>query len=126
MSLERVRKFVEKGLQLYEEARKDLEISCFNKTVSATYFAVEALANAVFYVKRQKVRGFRGRINLISNILGKELGEKVEELHRTRNDADHYEVLMARKDAEQALKIADEIINRIINYLKSKLPEAFS
>ena len=50
----------------------------------------------------------------------------MEELHRMRNDADHYEVLMTRKDAEQTLKIADEIIKRIINYLKSKLPEAFS
>jgi len=125
MSLAKVKKLIRKGFQLYEEAERDLEIYCFNKAVSAAYFAVEAFANAIFYIKKQKVRGFRGRINLIRNIFGEELGEKMEKLHEKRNNADHYEALMTREDAKYALKIADELIRKIIHYLKNIIPEAF-
>jgi len=41
------REYLEKSIVLIEEARKDLEIGCYNKAISASWFAIEILLRAL-------------------------------------------------------------------------------
>ena len=125
MYLERIREFIKKGEVLFEEARRDLEIGCYNKAVSAAYFSVEAFANVLLFIKRQKTRGFRSRVNVIRSLLGEEVGEIMENLHRKRSEADHYEKIMTREDAEEAIKVSRKLINKIKEYLQKIEPDIF-
>ncbi|MGQ4892003.1 MAG: HEPN domain-containing protein [Candidatus Njordarchaeia archaeon] len=125
MYLEKIRRFIRKGEVLFDEASKDLEIGCYNKAVSAAYFSVEAFANALFFIKRQKTKGFRGRVNVIKSLLGDDVGEIMENLHMKRNEADHYEKIMAKEDAEEAIKASKRLINMIKGYLQNVEPDIF-
>jgi len=52
MSLVRVKQLIKKGLVLLEEAKKDLQIHCYNKAVSAAYFAVENFSQIMKTIPR--------------------------------------------------------------------------
>ncbi|MGQ4895110.1 MAG: hypothetical protein ACP6IQ_10860 [Candidatus Njordarchaeia archaeon] len=47
-------KFYKKAKILKQEAQIDLRYGAYNKTISASYFVVEAIANAIFSLKKQK------------------------------------------------------------------------
>ena len=49
---------MKKGDSLLKEANIDIINNCFNKAVSAYYFAVEAYANAIFLVKKAENKRF--------------------------------------------------------------------
>jgi len=123
VSSERIKAFIKKGFKLFEESVTDFENKCYNKAVSGSYFAVEAFANALFYYKRQKIKGFRGRLNLIRNLISDDVAEKVESLHNLRVRADHYETLMTKNDAKRALECAKELMEVFILYFKEELPD---
>ncbi len=119
----KIRRYIRKGKILLQEARKDLEIGNYNKCVSAAYFAVEAFANALFLIKKQKTRGYRGRIALVRSFIGDKYAEMMEVLHDMRSDADHRDKLMTRSDAEYAIKTAEELINALVKKLKEFVPD---
>ena len=108
-----VSKFVRKSKVLYSEALDDLERGNFNKAVSGFYFSVEALANAIVYKYRQRVRGFMGRVNIISKLVSKDVGKKMLYLYELRVLADHKETLLVESDAREAEKIANYLINEL-------------
>ena len=120
---DRIERYIRKGRVLLEEARKDLEIGNYNKCVSAAYFAVEAFANALFLIKKQKTRGYRGRISLVKSFIGEKYAEMMEVLHDMRSDADHRDKLMTRSDAEHAIRIAEKLINALVKKLKEFVPD---
>ena len=120
---DKIRRYIRKGKILLQEARKDLEIGNYNKCVSAAYFAVEAFANALFLIKKQKTRGYRGRIALVRSFIGDKYAEMMEVLHDMRSDADHRDKLMTRSDAEYAIKTAEELINALVKKLKEFVPD---
>jgi len=49
--------FYKKALILLFEGKKDLDVGCYNKTISTFYFAVDAIVNVIFAIKKQKTRG---------------------------------------------------------------------
>ncbi len=77
-------KFFEKAKILRKEATIDLEHGAYNKAISASYFMVESIANAIFAYKKQKTRGFAGRANLIREILGINAYKLFLKLHEYR------------------------------------------
>ena len=105
--------FYKKALVLLSEGEKDLEIGCYNKAVSAFYFAVEAMANVLFAIKKQKTRGFGGRLSIIRNIFGKEISTEIKKLHELREKADHREIIFNKRVAQEAADKAKELFEKI-------------
>ena len=104
---------------LLEEAEKDFSMNLMNKAVSAYYFAIEALANAIASLLGQKTRGYMGRINLIKNLLGVKIANEMSILHQWRNIADHKEDLVSQ---ELAGKVREKAKN-LYEILKAKYLE---
>jgi len=118
--MSKILSFMKKGDSLLKEANIDIINNCFNKAVSAYYFAVEAYANAIFLVKKQKTRGFRSRVAIIRNIFGDETMRKFEKLHDLRRKADHEEHIMNKENANEAKNLSKELINKFRRYLQKQ------
>ena len=76
-----------KSLVLFEEALKDLEVGCYNKAVSSSYFAVRLMAEVLLEdlktTKDDKIA------NAVGRILGREVKEEIMWLFEERKKADH-------------------------------------
>lgn len=49
-----LKKYIKKGEKPLHEAKKDLQIGCYNRATCASYFAVEAYANILFLINDRK------------------------------------------------------------------------
>ncbi len=108
----------EKARILMNEALRDLECGCYNKAVSAAYFAVRLLAES-------KLMGLRTRKDdKIANALYRlllRLGEEEAEwirrsfmkLFEARKMADHTSVSFNREEAKSLVRLAMELVERI-------------
>jgi len=94
---------------------------CFNKAISAYYFATEAYANAIFLMKMQKTRGFRSRIAIIRNILGDSIARDFEKLHDYRRRADHESSIMKKEQAIEARNLSVKLIEHFRSYLSKEI-----
>jgi len=102
-------KFYEKAKILRDELFIDFKYGAYNKAVSCSYFMVEALANAIFSIKKHKTRGFSGRANLVRALFGINAYKDFLRLHELREKADHREVLFGEYDAKDAIEIAENL-----------------
>jgi len=111
-------RYVRKAEELFREAKKDLDIGCFNKAVSTFYFSIESLANAILFKYGQRVRGFRGRINTIAILVSKKVAKDMLYLYELRVLADHKEDLMSKEMAYGAFKIAEKLYSELKRFLE--------
>ncbi len=116
--------YLKKARVMLNEAEKDLGNGCYNKAVSASWFAVEALLRAIVLRKGKPVPERPNRlISLIHRIIRLEHPDKkhlipiISSLYEKRKRADHREVILdlthAIKSLSQARKIYDELISTI-------------
>ncbi|RDD53667.1 MAG: HEPN domain-containing protein [Candidatus Korarchaeota archaeon NZ13-K] len=102
---------VRKSEVLFEEARKDLEVGCYNKAVSAAYFSVRLMAEALIgdirTTKDDKIANALGRL------LGRDARERMMWLFGERKRADHRVHLFDESTATQVLEVARELLERM-------------
>lgn len=114
-------KFYEKAKILKQELLIDFKYNAYNKTISTAYFMIEALANALFALKKQKTRGFSGRANLVRELFGIEIYKQFLKLHEFREKADHREVIFNECKAKEIFnaslkmfKVFEEALRQLI------------
>jgi uncharacterized protein (UPF0332 family) len=105
---------------LINEAEVDLKERCFNKAVSASYFAVrmeiEVLANKLrLTVPRRDDK----LINILKYLGMDELAEEAFYLYQRRKDADYGEIEIDEATATYCLNIAKKIIEKLREFLDS-------
>lgn len=119
--------YLKKAKILLEEARKDLINGCYNKAVSASWFAVENLLRALL------LRGGKippERPNKLISIIHKMLYEKypdkrylipeISSLYEKRKRADHRDTFFDHSQADRAFSQAIEIFKGIEEILFSR------
>ena len=97
----RYQQYLKKAKILIDEAEKDLSIGCFNKSVSASWFAVEALLRAIVLFKRKPMPERPNKlISQIHRMIHtdyphlKYLVPKICSLYEHRKRADHHEITL--------------------------------
>ncbi len=116
-------KYYEKAKVLKRELFIDFEHGAYNKAISGAYFMVEALANAIFALKKQKTRGFSGRANLIRELFGVKMYKNFLKLHELREKADHRERIFTKQDAKEAVDISlkmFEVLETVFHQLMTR------
>ncbi len=107
---------VRKSEVLFEEARKDLEMGCYNKAVSAAYFSVRLMAEALIgdirTTKDDKVANALGRL------LGRDARESMMWLFGERKRADHRPYFFDESTATLAIEVAKELLERMKGKMK--------
>ena len=103
--------------KLLEEAVKDLEIGCYNKAASASYFAARILAEEILKTLKEPIP--RRDDKLINSIRNKGLINEaiiLGILYQYRKRADH-QASIEREEAEIAVRKSIEIIESMEKYL---------
>ncbi len=101
-----------KALRMLEAARRDLEMGLSEKAASAAYFAAEAALNSVSVERQGSVPvGFRSRLRLVERWFGAKARGRYALLHHLRVRADHGRAKLPRKEAREALELAEEIVS---------------
>lgn len=109
----------EKSRRLEDEALEDLGIGCYDKAVSAAYFAVRLAAES-------KLRGLKTRrddkiANALARVLSRTLGDEGAErvrreylaLFEARKLADHRPYQFSREEAEDVVSRARKLLRVI-------------
>ncbi len=116
--------YLRKAKIMLKEAEEDLNIGCYNKAVSASWFAVESLLRAIVLKKRKPMPERPNKlISLIHRLLytehpdKKHLAHIISSLYEKRKRADHRETLFNRIHAMKSLSQAESIYNELINIL---------
>lgn len=110
-----------KSDELMMESLRDLEVGCYNKAVSASYFSVRLAAESV--LKGLTTRKDDKIANALRTILSVKLGrERAEEfrsaymsLFEARKIADHRPQSFQREEAEYYVKLAEELRDMIFS-----------
>lgn len=112
---------VEKSATLMREARKDLEVGCYNKAVSAAYFAVRMAVEkyleslgATFSKKDDKLA------NTMQSIGHGDVAYAMRVLFQARKRADHGDKFFTLKEAEELMEIAASAWKKVIEALEEK------
>ncbi|GEM_PF-3251003 len=120
MSLRRARSprsFAEKSRLLLRQAELDLSHECFEKSASASYFAVENALNALSLARQGSLpKGYRSRLALMGRWFPDEAPE-FDRMHRLRVKADHWDDLIPEEDARKQLESARRLVKRILSQL---------
>ncbi len=106
---------------LWDEALKDLDVGCYNKAVSASYFSVRLAAESV--LKGLKTSKDDKIANALERVLSKKLGkERAKEmrdrymgLYAARKLADHRAFSFDRELASSYVKMAKELRKVILS-----------
>ncbi len=106
---------------LWDEALKDLDVGCYNKAVSASYFSVRLAAESV--LKGLKTSKDDKIANALERVLSKKLGEKEAKevknrymgLYAARKLADHRAFSFNRELASSYVEIAGELRKVILS-----------
>ncbi len=108
---------LEKAKALMDQAFKDLEMGCYDKAVSAAYFAVRMVAS---HLTRSRARRDDKVANALANFLGDEGKIKMMALYEMRKRADYREKFTSEGEAKIVLKEANDLFNLIIEEIKHK------
>nr|MDO8081766.1 HEPN domain-containing protein [Candidatus Freyarchaeota archaeon] len=107
-------KLREKALLILKEAQKDSEIKCYNKAVSAAYFATR-MATESFLANR--IQNLPRRDDKLANVLRNlgfaPLADKLLLLYEQRKKADYGERIMNKKDSEDAILYAETLLTKL-------------
>jgi hypothetical protein len=99
---------------LINEVEIDLRNRCFNKAVSASYFAVRKEIELLATKLKSSIPRRDDKLINILKYLGKsELAEEVLYLYEKRKDADYSEIEIDEKTAYNCLNIAKRLIGEI-------------
>jgi len=114
MSLERSRR-------LLEEAAKDLEVECYDKAASASYFALRRASEVLLSMFGEGIPRRDDKLaNAIENKGLVEVAETLRILYQYRKEADYGDGV-SREEAEISIRRAKEaleIIERVIESMK--------
>lgn len=109
--------YFRKSSVLLEEAEKDLTSGCYNKTISASWFAVEVFLRGLLLALGMPVPA---RPNKLISVIHKLIGERLPQylwvcrllskLYDRRRRADHREVLFDETVAENTLREAKRVL----------------
>jgi len=110
--------FARKSEILLRQAEVDLEHGCYEKCVSACYFAAECALNAFSLMKQGNLpRGYRSRLALIGRWFPHLLRD-YDSLHRIRVRADHWDDLIEEEEARKSLESSRRLVKEILDALK--------
>jgi len=112
---------VAKSRVLMGEARKDVEIGCYGKAVSAAYFALRMAVErylerlgAPFSKKDDKLANTMRSLGL------KEVSYAMRVLFQARKRADHGSKFFTRREAEELVAMAEEAWRRVLEALRER------
>ena len=101
----------EKAKELFKQASRDLEISCFDKVVSAAYFSARMFAEVFLAGRKLKIPR---RDDKLANLLRRqgftEEAEILLQLYVWRKESDYGPILTEEERATKALDLARKII----------------
>ncbi len=109
-----------KASVLLSEAVRDKEIKCYNKSVSALWFAIENILKAILLRKKgsypRKVGVMIARIaELIDSVHGgKIIVRYVRELYNDRKNVDHSVILMSESRCEEDFRKGRFVVNFLV------------
>ncbi len=119
------RDYLRKAEILLDEAEKDLTFGCFNKAVSAYWFAIEALIRSILLKHRRRIYEREGR--LISEFRKFLLEVKPEyvvlindinSIYAMRKIADHKSKIIEKERAKKISTKAKYIFSRLLLLVK--------
>ena len=118
-------KYLKKSDMLLREAKKDLEMNCYNKAISASWFAIETILRAVIiFLGKPMLEKSGALIGQIQRIFRKKFPQytsllpKIHSIYEKRKRADHREVLFGEKEASSVVKETEIIVSNIKEILK--------
>ncbi|MEZ0290677.1 MAG: HEPN domain-containing protein [Sulfolobales archaeon] len=106
--------------KLLEEAIKDLEVECYNKAASASYFALRRACEDLLLLLGERIPRRDDKLaNAIRNKGLVEVAETLRVLYQLRKIADYgdgvsrEEAYMSVEKAKRAIEIIEELIKRV-------------
>jgi len=118
-------KYIEKSDTLLAEAVQDLKCGCYNKAISASWFAIETLLRGLILSLNRPMVERSGRlIGQIQRILHDNFPElisiipKVHSIYEKRKRADHREIKYNKIEAQKTIKVTRIIITKLKKILK--------
>ena len=118
-------RYIRKFRILLDEAEKDFLNSCYNKTVSALWFAIENLLRAILIHAKGWVPERSGKlISVFYNFLGMKIPEKtyliklINSLYMHRKNADHRSNIYNAEKVREIYNKSKELIPELLNIAK--------
>ncbi|MBS7251427.1 MAG: HEPN domain-containing protein [Candidatus Freyarchaeota archaeon] len=107
-------KLREKVLLLLEEAQRDDHVKCYNKAVSAAYFAARMAAESFIAGRMEHLPRRDDKLaNVLRNIGFESLASTLMELYKLRKKADYGEGVMSEGDSRKAILYAKTVIEAL-------------
>ena len=107
----------QKSKKLLEEAIKDLDIMCYNKAASASYFAIRMIAEEILRALGEKIPKRDDKLaNAIKNKGLIREAIAMASLYALRKKAD-YEAGISKEEAELALSLSIQTYRSLEEYL---------
>ncbi len=106
-----------KAKLLIEQAVRDLELSCFDKAVSAAYFSVRMAAELL---TRSRARRDDKLANALGNLMGDEFRIKMMALYEFRKRADYRSKMTSEGEAKIAVRDAKQLLESIIEEIEER------
>lgn len=107
-------KLRERALLLLKEAQKDSDIQCYNKAVSAAYFAARMATESFLAEKVQHLPRRDDKLaNVLRNVGLESLASILMELYQLRKNADYGERVMSIEDSGRAVTKAKTLIEKL-------------
>ncbi|MBS7247675.1 MAG: HEPN domain-containing protein [Candidatus Freyarchaeota archaeon] len=113
---------VVKSKVLLREAKRDIEVGCYNKAVSAAYFALRMVVEryldslgAPYSKKDDKLA------NTIQSLGMKEVAYVMRVLFQARKRADHSDKLFTLKETEDLLSMAESAWKTMLEAFRKKV-----
>ncbi|BDC17986.1 HEPN domain-containing protein [Acidianus sp. HS-5] len=99
---------------LLDEAEKDIKVGCYNKAVSASYFAVSMEIEKLGYKLRTTIpRRDDKLINILMHLGKDSLAKEAMYLYKKRKDADYGYESLKEEDAMKCLEISKRLVQEI-------------
>lgn len=122
---------IDKAYKYLNDAKANFNEGRFETSVNRSYYAILTAVRSILILEGADPKTHDGAITMFSlrfvktGILPKDYVKKFEILHSRRTDVDYGDLEIVEKaDAEDSLKIAEEIIGEI-DRVRKKLIESF-
>ncbi len=116
---------IERAKEFLKEAEFNFKNKFYRTAINRSYYAVFYAMKSLLVLERAFPKTHEGTKTLFNlrfiktKRLPIELGQKIEELYKKRIDADYEDfTVISEKDAQYSLKLAKEIIDKIIKLQK--------
>lgn len=134
MEFEPDRKNVENIRHQAEErlgaAKELLRLGYYNDAISRTYYVIFSSLTLLFYVKGRSFSKHKGLITAFHRdfvkpgIFPEHFGKEVSDAFRKRQESDYNaSISYDETDALEGIRAAEQLLNRIIEYVENKHPD---